>query len=76
MPNCYYYDEQRNRCNCYINKNLNELLDENAKLRELVKQTHTLFACADGATFSDGTPAVRAGDRREVEFRMHELGMD
>lgn len=35
MPNCYYYDEQRNRCNCYINENLDELLTENAKLREL-----------------------------------------
>lgn len=33
---CYYYDEQHNRCNCYINKNLNELLDENARLREVV----------------------------------------
>ena len=37
MPNCYYYDEQRNRCNCYVNENLNELLEENAKLRELVR---------------------------------------
>lgn len=34
MPNCYYYDEQRNRCNCYVNENLNELLDENAKLQD------------------------------------------
>lgn len=34
MPNCYYYDEQGNRCNCYVNKNLNELLAENARLRE------------------------------------------
>ena len=36
MPSCYYYDEQRNRCTCYVNENLNELLDENAKLREQV----------------------------------------
>lgn len=36
MPSCYYYDEQRNRCNCYINENLNELLSENAKLREVL----------------------------------------
>ena len=36
MPNCYYYDEQHNRCNCYANESLNELLAENAKLRELV----------------------------------------
>lgn len=31
MPSCYYYDEQRNRCNCYVNENLNELLAEYAK---------------------------------------------
>lgn len=37
MPSCYYYDEQRNRCNCYINENLNELLAENAKLREVME---------------------------------------
>ena len=37
MPNCYYYDEQHNHCKCYINENLNELLAENAKLRELVR---------------------------------------
>lgn len=35
MPSCYYYDEQRNRCNCYVNENLNELLAENAKLLDL-----------------------------------------
>lgn len=34
MPNCYYYDEQRNHCKCYVNENLNELLAENAKLRD------------------------------------------
>lgn len=33
MPNCYYYDEQRNHCNCYLNENLNELLEENVNLR-------------------------------------------
>lgn len=37
MPNCYYYDDQRNRCNCYANESLNELLDENAKLRDSLK---------------------------------------
>lgn len=35
---CYYYDEQRNRCNCYVNENLDELLVENAKLREQSKR--------------------------------------
>lgn len=40
MPNCYYYDEQRNHCNCYVNENLNELLAENAKLREQVDAAH------------------------------------
>lgn len=25
-PTCYYYNAERNRCNCYINENLNELL--------------------------------------------------
>ena len=34
MPSCYYYDEQSNRCSCYGNDSLNELLDENAKLRD------------------------------------------
>lgn len=33
MPSCYYYDEQRNLCNCYVNENLNELLEENVNLR-------------------------------------------
>lgn len=37
MPNCYYYDEQHNRCNCYANESLNELLAENAKLRDSLK---------------------------------------
>lgn len=40
MPNCYYYDEQRNHCNCYVNENLNELLAENARLREQVDAAH------------------------------------
>lgn len=40
MPSCYYYDEQRNRCNCYVNENLNELLAENAKLREQIDAAH------------------------------------
>ena len=45
MPNCYYYDEQRNHCNCYVNENLNELLAENARLRELAAGIgHLLFA--------------------------------
>lgn len=44
MPNCYYYDEQHNRCNCYANESLNELLAENAKLLELVSQ---LIYCAE-----------------------------
>lgn len=37
MPNCYYYDEQHDRCNCYTNESLNELLAENAKLRDSLK---------------------------------------
>ena len=43
MPNCYYYDEQRNRCNCYVNENLNELLAENVKLQasnEVIAEDH------------------------------------
>lgn len=43
MPSCYYYDEQRNRCNCYVNENLNELLAENAKLQasnEVIAEDH------------------------------------
>lgn len=43
MPNCYYYDEQRNRCNCYVNENLNELLEENVNLRvQLANATVTV----------------------------------
>lgn len=41
MPNCYYYDEQRNRCNCYVNENLNELLAENAKLVDVLHEVET-----------------------------------
>ena len=37
MHTCYYYDEQHNRCNCYVNENLNELLDKNTKLQELAQ---------------------------------------
>ncbi len=46
MPSCYYYDEQRNRCNCYVNENLNELLSENAKLRELCVQMVETVECS------------------------------
>jgi hypothetical protein len=48
MPNCYYYDEQRNHCNCYVNENLNELLAENAKLRELCAGLLTGYECGYG----------------------------
>ena len=43
MPNCYYYDEQRNHCKCYVNENLNELMAENAKLREQMERLVTLL---------------------------------
>lgn len=36
-PACYYYDAERNRCRCYVNENLDELLAENARLRELIE---------------------------------------
>lgn len=49
---------------------------ENAKLRELAKITYAYLAWADGATFSDGRPAVHACDRREVEDRMRKLGVE
>lgn len=45
MPSCYYYDEQRNRCNCYVNENLNELLAENAKLRDELANAPKCEAC-------------------------------
>lgn len=35
---CYYYDEQHNRCKCYVNENLDALLVENAKLRGLCSE--------------------------------------
>lgn len=41
MPNCYYYDEQRNHCKCYVNENLNELLAENARLRSELESVGT-----------------------------------
>ena len=80
MPNCYYYDEQRNRCNCYVNKNLDELLAENAKLRELVK---ALLTCAtdgdcDECRLNGATPwhVGKAQLCDGVWDRMRELGVD
>lgn len=67
--------EEFNKMDVWHSKELTAAMDENARLRALVKQTYAFFAWADGATFSDGTPAVHAGDRREVEDRMRELGV-
>lgn len=39
MPNCYYYDEQSDHCNCYVDENLNELLEENVNLRVQLANT-------------------------------------
>lgn len=47
MPSCYYYDEQRNRCNCYVNENLNELLAENERLRKLVVRMYKSIRWSD-----------------------------
>ena len=50
---CYYYDEQHNRCKCYVNENLDELLQENARLRELVRDAlmprllYGIYRCPD-----------------------------
>ena len=68
--------ERMFQANVEKNNEVLKLLGNNAKLRELAKLTYAFFAWADGATFSDGTPAVHAGDRREVEDRMRELGID
>ena len=40
MSNCYYYDEQHNHCNCYVNENLNELLVENVELQQRITQAY------------------------------------
>ena len=36
-PTCYYYDSDHNRCLCYDNHDLDDLLAENAKLREQIQ---------------------------------------
>lgn len=55
---------------------LQEALEENAKLRKLVADAYAFLAWADGAAFGDGTPAVYAEDRSEIEDRMRELGVE
>ena len=89
MPNCYYYDEQRNRCNCYVNKNLDELLADNAKLREeldAAKHDLSLFSerivelGADNAKLSElvdyMTPIAFYGASEQERDRMRELGVE
>lgn len=72
MPNCYYYDEQRNRCNCYVNENLNELLNENDRLRELIADVHEAL-CADKAgMFHKLTLASMEDDMRELGIEVDE----
>ena len=61
MSNCYYYDEQRDHCKCYVNENLNELLAENAKLRELLDYM---------------TPIAWYASSERERDRMRELGVE
>ena len=82
MPNCYYYDEQRNHCNCYVNENLNELLAANAKLRELVEDMHSALQafCDAQDVHGDNCPlwVERTDDceLRGIERRMRELRVE
>jgi len=66
MPKCYYYDEQHNRCKCYANESLDELLGENAKLRELVRDI------ADHIKHDDGFGI----DRGWMLDRIREIGIE
>lgn len=73
MPNCYYYDEQHNHCNCYVNKNLNELLAENAKLREMAL---VLRRCLDGCMSDEdckGCPMLDADGWCNRDVKLDEL---
>lgn len=72
MPNCYYYDEQRNRCNCYVNENLNELLSENVKLRDLATG---LYRCWLGEG-CDGCPMQDSDGWCVRDIRLRELGIE
>ena len=71
-PSCYYYDEQRNRCKCYVNENLDALLAENAKLRKLCRDMYLVVACLDldkSSLHAHGKDA----DWRTLEERYEEL---
>jgi hypothetical protein len=80
MPNCYYYDEQRNHCNCYVNANLNELLEENAKLRRLASGMYGLLELYDkiaGSNFVCETKRPRIfGEDKSFKDVMCELGFE
>lgn len=58
------------------NDKIDQLTAENAKLRKLVRDMHAFLAWADGATHYGGEPAVHTSDRKEVEQRMCELGIE
>lgn len=70
MPSCYYYDEQRNRCNCYVNENLNELLAENERLRKLVVRMYKSIR------WSDMTSDSMFSVAHSYEKDMRELGIE
>lgn len=78
MPNCYYYDEQHNRCKCYANENLDELLAENAKLREERDEFKALFELKD-TQFNNvlsSVEMIKAENARQImgeNARMREL---
>ena len=59
-----------------IGVEIENLQSENAELRKLVRDTYAFLAWADGATHYGGEPAVHASDRKEVERRMRELGVE
>ncbi len=82
MYGCYYYDEQHNRCRCYSHESLNDLLAENAKLRELVADMWRFTGTARKKYPRLFDPAAQGGQMVQLnmfdsfEQRMRELGVE
>ena len=75
---CYYYDEQHNRCKCYVNENLDELLQENARLRELVRDAYLNLLNRESLLDLIGMPMSdeQVYATEDIADRMRELGIE